>query len=79
MDRGAESTNRGTTCRWIRQPCHALERRTKALPVVSHRQEQAYHVERRYIALIREEAEAEGVSIVEVVNRALGAYFEKSP
>jgi len=38
---------------------------------------QTYHVERRYIELIREEAEAEGVSITEVVNRALRVYFEK--
>jgi hypothetical protein len=37
---------------------------------------QTYHVERRYIELIREEADAEGVSITEVVNRALRAYFE---
>ena len=36
---------------------------------------QTYHVEKRYIELIREEAEAEGVSIMEVVNRALRAYF----
>jgi hypothetical protein len=38
---------------------------------------QTYHVERRYIELIRHEAETEGISITEVVNRALGAYFEK--
>src|SRR5882724_1862415 len=38
---------------------------------------QTYHVERRYIELIREEAEAEGVSITEVVNRALRVYFKK--
>jgi hypothetical protein len=38
---------------------------------------QTYHVERRYIELIREEAEAEGVSITEVVNRALRVYFER--
>jgi hypothetical protein len=37
---------------------------------------QTYHVERRYIELIREEAEAEGVSITEIVNRAFQAYFE---
>jgi transcriptional regulator with XRE-family HTH domain len=37
---------------------------------------QTYHVERRYIELIREEAEAEGVSITEVVNRALRVYFD---
>jgi hypothetical protein len=59
------------------RPCHALERRTKALQMVSHRQEQTYHVERRYLELIREEAEAEGVSITEVVNRALRVYFER--
>jgi hypothetical protein len=57
------------------RPCHALERRTKALQMVSHRQEQTYHVERRYLELIREEAE--GVSITEVVNRALRGYFER--
>jgi pseudouridine-5'-phosphate glycosidase len=38
---------------------------------------QTYHVERRYIELIREEAEAEGVSITEVVNRAFKTYFER--
>jgi hypothetical protein len=38
---------------------------------------QTYHVERRYIELIREEAEAEGVSIMEVVNRAFRAYFQR--
>ena len=36
-----------------------------------------YHVERRFVELIRHEAESERVSITEVVNRALGAYFEK--
>jgi hypothetical protein len=40
-------------------------------------QRQTYHVERRYIELIKHEAETEGVSITEVVNRALRAYFEK--
>jgi hypothetical protein len=40
-------------------------------------QRQTYHVERRYIELIKHEAEAEGISITEVVNRALGAYFER--
>jgi hypothetical protein len=43
--------------------------------MVSHRQEQTYHVERRYLELIREEAEV--VSITEVVNRALRVYFER--
>jgi hypothetical protein len=38
---------------------------------------QTYHVERRYIELVRHEAETEGISITEVVNRALGAYFER--
>jgi hypothetical protein len=38
-------------------------------------QRQTYHVERRYIELIRHEAETEGISITEVVNRALGTYF----
>jgi hypothetical protein len=37
-----------------------------------------YHVERRFVELIREEAEAEGISITEVVNRALRTYFEGS-
>jgi hypothetical protein len=36
-----------------------------------------YHVEKRYIRLIHHEAEAEGVSITEVVNRAFRDYFEK--
>jgi transcriptional regulator with XRE-family HTH domain len=35
-----------------------------------------YHVERRFVELIRHEAETEDVSITEVVNRALRAYFE---
>jgi hypothetical protein len=39
---------------------------------------QTYHVEQRYIELIRAEAEAEGVSITEVVNRAFGVYFERT-
>jgi hypothetical protein len=38
---------------------------------------QTYHVEKQYIQLIHREAEAEGVSITEVVNRALRSYFEK--
>jgi hypothetical protein len=38
---------------------------------------QTYHVEKKYIRLIHHEAEAEGVSITEVVNRAFRAYFEK--
>ena len=40
-------------------------------------QRQTYHVERRYIELIKHEAETEGVSITEVVNRALRMYFER--
>ncbi len=40
-------------------------------------QRQTYHVERRYIELIKHEAEMEGVSITEVVNRALRMYFER--
>jgi hypothetical protein len=35
------------------------------------------HVERRYVELIKHEAETEGVSITEVVNRALRMYFER--
>jgi hypothetical protein len=38
---------------------------------------QTYHVERRYIELIKYEAETEGVSITEVLNRALRTYFER--
>jgi Homeodomain-like domain len=37
---------------------------------------QTFHVEKRYIRLIHREAEAEGVSITEVVNRAVKMYFE---
>jgi hypothetical protein len=40
-------------------------------------QRQTYHVERRYIELIKHEAETEGVSITEVVNRALRMYFDR--
>jgi transcriptional regulator with XRE-family HTH domain len=40
-------------------------------------QRQTYHVERRYIELIKYEAETEGISITEVVNRALRTYFDK--
>ena len=36
---------------------------------------QTYHVETRFIRLIHREAEAEGVSITEVVNRAFRGYF----
>jgi hypothetical protein len=39
-------------------------------------QRQTYHVEKEYIRLIHREAEGEGVSITEVVNRAFRAYFE---
>lgn len=38
---------------------------------------QTYHIEKPYITLIHREAEAEGVSITEVVNRAFRAYFER--
>ncbi len=38
---------------------------------------QTYHVERRYIELIRAEAEAEGVSMTVVVDRAFGVYVER--
>jgi hypothetical protein len=38
---------------------------------------QTYHVERRFVELIRYEAETEGVSITEVVNRVFKMYFEK--
>jgi hypothetical protein len=55
--------------------------RDRKLKVVKARtprdlQRQTYHVERRYIELIKHEAETEGVSITEVVNRALRGYFE---
>lgn len=38
---------------------------------------QTYHVETQFIKLIHREAESEGVSITEVVNRAFRAYFER--
>jgi hypothetical protein len=38
---------------------------------------QTFHVEKPFIRLIHREAEAEGVSITEVVNRAFRAYFER--
>ena len=38
---------------------------------------QTFHVETRFIRLIHHEAEAEGVSITEVVNRAFREYFDK--
>ena len=38
---------------------------------------QTYHVEKRFIRLIHREAEAEGVSITEVVNRAFKVSFDK--
>jgi hypothetical protein len=38
---------------------------------------QTFHVETRFIRLIHREAEAEGVSITEVVNRAFRVYFDK--
>jgi hypothetical protein len=37
---------------------------------------QTYHVEKRFIRPIHQEAEAEGVSITEVVNRAFRGYFD---
>jgi hypothetical protein len=39
---------------------------------------QTYHVETRFIRLIHQKAEGEGVSITEVVNRAFKAYFERT-
>jgi hypothetical protein len=55
------------------------DRKLKAVQASTPRdtQRQTYHVERRYIELIKHEAETEGVSITEVVNRALRMYFEK--
>jgi hypothetical protein len=38
-------------------------------------QRQTYHVEKEFIRLIHREAEAEAVSITEVVNRAFRVYF----
>jgi hypothetical protein len=38
---------------------------------------QTYHVEKRFIRLIYHEAESEGVSITEVVNRVFRVYFER--
>jgi biotin operon repressor len=40
-------------------------------------QRQTYHVEKPFIRMIHREAESEGVSITEVVNRAFRDYFEK--
>jgi hypothetical protein len=37
---------------------------------------QTYHVETQWIELIRKEADAEGVSLMQVVNRAFRIYFE---
>src|SRR5215216_7230265 len=55
------------------------DRKLKLIQASTRRdtQRQTYHVERRYIELIKYEAETEGVSITEVVNRALRAYFER--
>jgi hypothetical protein len=39
---------------------------------------QTYHVEWRYSELMRHEAETEGVSITEVVNRAPRASFDET-
>jgi hypothetical protein len=39
---------------------------------------QTYHVEKRFVRLIHQEAEAEGVSITEVVNRAFQKYFNEN-
>jgi len=38
---------------------------------------QTFYVEKRYIRLIHQEAEGEGISITEVINRAFKTYFEK--
>jgi hypothetical protein len=38
---------------------------------------QTYHVEKPFIRMIHREAESEGISITEVVNRAFRAYFER--
>jgi hypothetical protein len=38
---------------------------------------QTYHIEKPFIRMIHREAESEGISITEVVNRAFRAYFER--
>ncbi len=58
---------------WWRE--RRVERAQDSTPRETARQ--TFHVEKRYIRLIHREAEAEGVSITEVVNRAFRAYFEK--
>ena len=40
-------------------------------------QRQTYHVEKRYIAAIKREADLEQTSITEIVNRVFTQYFEK--
>ena len=40
-------------------------------------QRQTYHVQKRYIEAIKQAAELEGVSIMEIVNRAFKQYFRK--
>ena len=40
-------------------------------------QRQTYHVEKRYIEAIKRAADVEGVSIMEIVNRAFGQFFRE--
>jgi hypothetical protein len=58
---------------WWRE--RRVQRAQDSIPRETARQ--TFHVETRFIRLIHREAEAEGVSITEVVNRAFKAYFDK--
>jgi transcriptional regulator with XRE-family HTH domain len=57
---------------WWRE--RRVQRAQDSIPRETARQ--TYHVEKRFIRLIHREAEAEGVSITEVINRAFRGYFE---
>jgi hypothetical protein len=55
---------------WWRE--HKLQRDYQSTPKETARQ--TFHVEKQFIRLIHDEAEAEGVSITEVVNRAFRTF-----
>ena len=53
----------------------AHKRALQTQPAHQETQWQTYHVETRYIAAISHAADAEGVSIMEIVNRAFRQFF----
>jgi|SRR5437763_14387208 response regulator of citrate/malate metabolism len=59
---------------WWRERKHALQSEQEP---DQETQRQTYHVQKRYIEAIKRAADLEHVSIMEIVNRALGHYFNR--